>query len=405
MIPFDKLGVAERQVVKRACTFLFSPEEAGNMSFLSNLTPKDVKTAFRRKAKMYHPDLYRKESHFLLEKRQERFLKIQHSYETLVGVFPKEQKETTFRCHGKTKKIIAIGGAKGGIGKTMFAANLAIILSQMGKKTIVADVDLGGANLHLYLGETRIKKNLNDFLNKQSETLEDVMIQSKYGPLIIGGDSSRLGASNIHFSKKVRLMNAIRSTDADYVVLDLGGDTSYNMIDFFNMSDIQIVMTTCEPASYLDAYNFIKVSLFRKLTRIYGNETDSRQKKDEKLVALIKESLVDNGDKHAGTIKSLMEQVAAHCPEKKPVIHQCLNSYKPLLLINKSDETPEAGVVAKRVKDVAGKMLSIQVEAVAPVLYNDKTELSSKDLIPVTIKRNNGYMANRIRTFVEKTIM
>ena len=48
------------------------------------------------------------------------------------------------------KKVIAVGGAKGGIGKSIFATNLALLLSSVGR-TVIIDLDLGGANLHLYL--------------------------------------------------------------------------------------------------------------------------------------------------------------------------------------------------------------------------------------------------------------
>ncbi len=330
---------------------------------------------------------------------------IQNSYETPNGILPKEEKITTSNYEKNTKKIIAVGGAKGGIGKSVFVANLGIILSEMGKKTIVADFDLGGANLHLYLGQTRINKNINDYLNKNTKTIEEVLIQSKYGPLIIGGDSSRLGAANIHFSKKIKLINAIRNTDADYVIIDLGGDTSYNMIDFFNMADIQIVMTTCEPASYLDAYNFIKVSLFRKLTRIFGKESEFDGERDIQLEHLIRETLIGEIDKPTGDINDLFEKVNSECPDKRHLLDNTLNSYKPILVVNKAAETSDSGEVGKRVKDVAKQKLSINIEAIAPILFDKKTEESAKDLVPVAVKCKDGYMANRIREFVEKTLV
>lgn len=404
MLQFDKLAVDKRQIVQRACSFLFSPEKAANTHFLNNLCKSDVKTAFRMKAKMYHPDLHRQDKSEMLLRRQERFLRIQNSYETLVGIFPKEEKVTTWKHKVKMKKIIAVGGAKGGIGKSVFAANLGVVLSGMGKKTVVADFDLGGANLHLYLGQTRIEKNINDYLNKKVNKIEDVLIQSSHGPIILGGDSSRLGSANIHFAKKIKLIKAIQSIEADYVIIDLGGDTSFNMIDFFNMADVKIVMTTCEPASYLDAYNFIKVALHRKLTRIFSRESDIADQKDGKLEQLIRDSLLLNAEKKF-TINDLMKKVASEYPDKKAMLNSCLNQYNPTLLINKSNETSEAAGVAKRVKDVAAKMLSINVNVVAPVLFNKKTEESTKELVPVTVKYIDGYMANRIKEFVKNTVV
>ena len=68
------------------------------------------------------------------------------------------------------KKIIAVAGAKGGVGKSVFAANLAVYLSVKGFKTVVVDLDLGGANVHLYLGKSfLLKQSINDFLRNRSQ--------------------------------------------------------------------------------------------------------------------------------------------------------------------------------------------------------------------------------------------
>jgi Mrp family chromosome partitioning ATPase len=65
-------------------------------------------------------------------------------------------------------KMIAIGGAKGGIGKSLFVANLGVFLSRLGKKTVVVDLDLGGANLHLYMGVWSLTHRIDDFSPKES---------------------------------------------------------------------------------------------------------------------------------------------------------------------------------------------------------------------------------------------
>ena len=50
------------------------------------------------------------------------------------------------------RRIIAVGGGKGGVGKSVLAANLGIYLAQLGKHVVLLDADLGGANLHTFLG-------------------------------------------------------------------------------------------------------------------------------------------------------------------------------------------------------------------------------------------------------------
>ena len=52
----------------------------------------------------------------------------------------------------RKSKVWAIGGGKGGVGKSLVTANLSICLSLMGYKVIAIDLDLGGANLHTCLG-------------------------------------------------------------------------------------------------------------------------------------------------------------------------------------------------------------------------------------------------------------
>ncbi|MBW2507277.1 MAG: P-loop NTPase [Deltaproteobacteria bacterium] len=47
---------------------------------------------------------------------------------------------------------IAILGAKGGVGTSLFSANLAIYLATIGKRVVAVDADPSGADLHAMLG-------------------------------------------------------------------------------------------------------------------------------------------------------------------------------------------------------------------------------------------------------------
>ena len=49
-------------------------------------------------------------------------------------------------------KIIPIASGKGGVGKSLLAANLSVALAEAGKKVILTDLDLGASNLHIFLG-------------------------------------------------------------------------------------------------------------------------------------------------------------------------------------------------------------------------------------------------------------
>ncbi len=55
--------------------------------------------------------------------------------------------------------------------------------------------------------------------------------------------------------------------EGDYLILDLGGNSSYNALDFFLFADLKIVISGTEPASILDSYSFVKVSVYRLVER------------------------------------------------------------------------------------------------------------------------------------------
>ena len=101
------------------------------------------------------------------------------------------------------KTIIVVGGAKGGVGKSVLAANLAVGLALLGQEVVLADLDLGGADVHLYLGVKSLPKTWNDFLDKKVNSIEEIMTPTPYeGLKLIGGDSSRLGSENLPYHQK-----------------------------------------------------------------------------------------------------------------------------------------------------------------------------------------------------------
>jgi flagellar biosynthesis protein FlhG len=176
------------------------------------------------------------------------------------------------------KTVIAVGGAKGGVGKSALAANLAVGLALLGQEVVLADLDLGGADVHLYLGVKSLLKTWNDFLDKKVDSIEDIMTRTPYeGLKLIGGDSSRLGSENLPYSQKQKIMRHLREMEGDYLILDLGGNSSYNALDFFLFADQKIVVSGTEPASILDSYSFVKVAAYRLLERFFSEHKSLKE--------------------------------------------------------------------------------------------------------------------------------
>lgn len=297
-------------------------------------------------------------------------------------------------------KMIAVGGAKGGIGKSLFVSNLGVFLSQLGKRVVVADLDLGGANLHLYMGVWGLTHRIDDFLTKKVSAITDIMTPTKYGPTLIGGGGGKLGAANIPFARKLKLLRALKTIDADYVILDLGGDTTYNILDFYLAADQGFVLTTCEPASYLDAYGFIKLSLHRKLIRLFGAESAYRRFKDAEIERTIKDFIFANASSNGNQMNDLVAKMEDASPVHHRLIKKVLEDFRPGTVVTMVREQDQVDELVSRLDKVSRKMLSIGTNHFGNVPFTDDIQKSAKDLIPSVARAPEGAFAKALRRIV-----
>ena len=170
------------------------------------------------------------------------------------------------------RSIWTIGGGKGGSGKTFIAVNLGICLSRFGDGVVLIDTDLGGANIHTLLGLSFPQRTLSDFINKRVAGIRDVVVDTDIPNLgLVVGAQDLLNAANPKEPQKRKLIRHINSLDVDYTILDLGAGNSFNVLDFFLMSENEILVVTPEPTCIENTYRFIKSAFFRKVKRVVSH--------------------------------------------------------------------------------------------------------------------------------------
>jgi flagellar biosynthesis protein FlhG len=167
-------------------------------------------------------------------------------------------------------KLIALASGRGGTGRTLLAANLAVYLAQAGKKVIAMDADPAGGPLHHMLGANRPPRGFGELLRGKVTRLNELVVDTPIASVgLIAGDGSAFGAPRPRMTAKVTLA-AIAALDVDYVVLDLGPPDSTMTVDVWLASDIQILVTTPDPSSIEATYRFAKSAFLRRLRTTRG---------------------------------------------------------------------------------------------------------------------------------------
>ncbi len=229
----------------------------------------------------------------------------------------------------KAPRIWAIGGGKGGVGKSVIAANLAAALCRAGDRVVLVDADLGGANLHTLLGVPSPKTSLADFISKKVPNLSDVMTPTPVENLwLVSGARALVDMANPKFSQKSKILRHINALDADHVVLDLGAGSTFNVLDFFLVARKGILVVVPEPTSVENAYHFLKAAFFRKLKRA---EPRSQVR------AAVEEVMTGSQRNSVRTPRDLISRVCAVNPDAGAALVAEADGFRPALIVNRVD--------------------------------------------------------------------
>lgn len=293
--------------------------------------------------------------------------------------------KSIFLSGPRKTKLIAIGGGKGGVGKSLISASMGIALATMGKQVVAVDMDLGGADLHFALGLRNVSRSLNDFLDRKFESLEEVRLNTAYRNLsLIATDSSRLGSANIKYALKEKVLRHLGKLDCDVVLIDLGAEVSFNVLDFFLAADSRYVVTSPEPTSVLEAYGLVKLSLYRKIKHFAGELIPPASELGELVQDFLFEKENDNNGKPRN-VWQLIDHFGQTDPELHDKLLRILWQYNIELVINMS-EKPRDFVIAQTFTKLCQDNLALNVEHSYLIPWDHQVRDAARKLIPIVIE-------------------
>lgn len=266
------------------------------------------------------------------------------------------------------KKMWSVGGGKGGTGKSFVTLSLGIRLAKMGRKVVIIDADLGGANQHTLLGIRSPQWTLNDFIMRRIDSLNEVCIETSILNLkLISGGDDILYLSNPKFSQKTRMLRQLNRLEADCILLDLGAGSSFNVLDFFIYTEGKIVIVSPFPTSIQNAYGFIKSALYRRFNQLFS--------KNDQILSLIKDSIDPGSEKKIHSIIELIAKVDKIDQESSSIMSQAVDNFRIKVIANmvRSEEDKKVGDI---IKTVADKYLGISIDVLNPIPFNKQIEKS-----------------------------
>ena len=291
--------------------------------------------------------------------------------------------------------IIPVASGKGGVGKTFLTANVAMALAQRGHKTIAVDMDLGGSNLHSFLGLPNRYPGIGDFLKAKTADLEELLVSTAIPNLqFLPGDGRSPFMANIPHGQKQKLIRRIQALPAEFVLLDLGSGTTFNTLDVFRLSAHGLVVTTLEYPSIMNMLTFLKLVVLR--------EIEKRLKHSSLILDELRSFYNQPISEDQKDIVALQERIAAIDEASGNMVLDVCKRYRPRILFNRGYH-PDEMKISGQIDSALEGMLSLKADYFGFVFEDQAVREVAKKRIaflpayPDTIvAKSMGRIADRI---------
>jgi len=177
------------------------------------------------------------------------------------------------------------------------------------------------------------------------------------------------------------MITAFKKLSADFIFVDLGAGSSYNVTDFFSAFPFGIIVTDGLPTSIENAYGFLKNGIVRGLMRLFPGKP--------KLQNLIKQFVDPVTHEKLATMHELFASLSTEFPHEVQRMQEWLHHRRPLLVLNMVEKNEEIQV-GKRFIDIVRKYLSVTPHYIGYLIQTSAIRDSIKHMRPVVISEQSS---------------
>ncbi|MFD0696825.1 CpaE family protein [Paenibacillus sp. GCM10027628] len=255
-----------------------------------------------------------------------------------------EEKAFVEQVRNKRGEMIAICSAKGGIGKTAMAVNLAVALSKNNSKSshsqiciMDADFQFGDVGLSMDLHSTFTIKDVMESIDTMDQhTLLSYLIKHSSGVKVLAAPD-RPEYADLVFPDRLDKVCDLLLSQHDYVIVDTPSGFSDKTLQIIEKADSVFMVTTLEMAAIKSTKLMLETLILLGLR--------------DKIKLLVNRSTMDSVIKAPDVPDLLGEDMPFYVPNEWEVVSHSLNSGVPFVLKNgKSD-------IAKAVCKIAEQLI------------------------------------------------
>ena len=217
--------------------------------------------------------------------------------------------------------VIVVASGKGGVGKTMFTANMGAKLAQKGNKVVLIDMDLGLRSLDICLGlENRVVYDLSDILSGLCRIKQALIKDRRFGEFYLISatyNTEKVDITPLH----MKVLCERLKEKFDYIIFDAPAGVGSGLELAMSVADLAIIVTTPEYVSLRAADNLDSIMLRNGIKkRVY-------------VVNKIKVDLIEMGMLPSITeIRSILKPPMLGAIQYDDNIHIAYNNGTPIVL-------------------------------------------------------------------------